>query len=68
MAKYFVSTHPAEDGFHEVHKAGCKHQPPLERRRNLGDHFDCKNALEAAKQFFPQVKGCSECGKEAQPA
>lgn len=61
MARYFVSAKAHENGGHNVHAAKCGHMPAPEDRIHLGNFNDCRDAVVAAKKYYPEVEGCNTC-------
>lgn len=62
MPRFYVNTKGQENGDHEVHELNkCDHEPTEENRLYLGYHFDCRSAVEEAKQTYSQSNGCYYC-------
>jgi hypothetical protein len=68
MTSYYVDTVARTTGEHEVHRFGCPHAPPEERRRELGEFLLCRMALSDAAGRFAQVNGCARCIPECHTA
>ena len=52
------------NGDYEVHQEDCKYMPEYLSRELLGDFDECKEAVEAAKEMFPnksRINGCYFC-------
>lgn len=60
---YYVNRNAQKDGDHEVHRLGCAHPANEENRLYLGDHRDCKAAVEAARRHYPTADGCYHCSR-----
>lgn len=61
MPQFCVTMHRDLSGNHVVHRDGCPGWPALNFTRLLGLHDYCDEALRAARTFFVQVDGCSQC-------
>ena len=59
MSCYFVNDHAQPTGEHEVHKEGCRYTPAF--KTDLGNHYNCQSAIEAAKRKYSNVDGCYFC-------
>ena len=59
MKEYVVNNNsdnnPNND--HEVHTTDCPQYSYME----LGHHFSCDLAIEAAKEFYDNIDGCVHC-------
>jgi hypothetical protein len=67
MPKYCVNTNAQSvSGDHEVHDLastkGCL--PSTANQLALGDHDDCKRAVQAAKRHYDDVNGCAYCAPD----
>ena len=63
MDKYFVNKNAQENGDHEVHKEGCLHMPERKNRIELGDFYNCLDAVKTAKEFYSKSDGCYYCSR-----
>ena len=61
MHQFCVSLDEDKNGSHIVHLDGCQRWPPPKSTRLLGLYEYCDEALRAARMFFGQVDGCSQC-------
>lgn len=61
MANYYVNKNEQANGDHEVHTDGCSYPPAYENRLNLGWFANCREAVAAAKNTYPQSNGCYWC-------
>jgi hypothetical protein len=61
MHQFCVSLDADENRSHIVHLDGCPGWPALKFTRLLGLYEYCGEALRAARMFFGQVDGCSQC-------
>lgn len=64
MANYYVNNTAQDNGDHEVHKQGCQWLDRAESVTHLGDFTSCHPAVEAAKNCYDQVDGCSTCSPD----
>ena len=64
MAKYCVNKSTDNEGDHEVHKEGCPWWPEAKNRIDLGNHSNCKDAVERAKEYYSNVNGHKYCSEE----
>lgn len=62
MSSYYVNNRPQLTGEHEVHKDGCAYLPT--ERTYLGEFFNCKEAVVAARSYYSKVDGCFWCSKD----
>lgn len=63
MARYYVNRNAQANGDHEVHRWGCSFIPEPANRIYLGDHPNCRYAVQAARKHFSRVNGCYFCSK-----
>lgn len=63
MKRYVISTIKSEQGDHEVHESSCTRLPAYTYQKDLGYHFNCRSAIELAKNNYEQVNGCHECNR-----
>ena len=65
MAAFVINKNPQLNGDHEVHNAstGCMYMPCFEKQIPLGQHFNCHDAVAAAKAQWPnaRINGCYYC-------
>ena len=61
MFAYYVNKEAQDNGDHEVHKANCEFLPNEEKRLFLGVFSNCHDAVQKAKERFPQSNGCDAC-------
>lgn len=61
MASYYVNQNAQFNGDHEVHVFGCSFMPQPENRIYVGEHYTCRAAVAAAKQYYSQSNGCYWC-------
>lgn len=64
MAIYYVNTEAQSNGDHEVHKSDCEFLPDGENRLFLGSFSNCRDAVQEAKEHYPQSNGCAACSPE----
>ena len=65
MRLYCVNKHPEGTQGHRVHRMRCRYWPAPENRQNLGVHSTVHNAIEKAKEYYPNAKGCHYCSRAA---
>jgi len=63
MPYFIVNKNAQPNGDHEVHNAttDCDWMPSMGNQLDLGDHTDCRGAVEEAKGTYPQSNGCRYC-------
>lgn len=65
MSRFVMSKIAQADGFYEVHNAstGCWYLPERNLQKDLGEHDSCHEAVELAKNSWPdyRIKGCFQC-------
>lgn len=66
--RYFANSNTQPNGDHEVHREGCDHMPLPVHHVYLGNFTGCREAVQAAKQIYPQSNGCYWCSKECHTA
>ncbi len=64
MASHYVNKQAQSNGDHEVHKSGCDRMPSVENRIYLGEFSSCREAVMAAKRYYPKADGCYYCCRE----
>jgi hypothetical protein len=64
MNRYYVDKNPSLMGDHEVHREGCLYLPLKEDRVDLGRWPSCTEAVNLAKQTYPEANGCFLCAKQ----
>lgn len=64
MMEYCVNKNAQSTGEHEVHKMTCDYLPEIGNRQPLGRFSNCREAVQAARQHFPNVDGCKHCSLE----
>jgi len=62
--RYYVNKNAQPNGDHEVHTAECFWLPAPENRIYLGDFSNCRDAVRAAKKYYPQSNGGKYCSPE----
>lgn len=63
MKRYYVNETAQINGDHEVHEEGCFWLSQATYKKNLGLHFNCRTAVQEAKNTFPQSNGCKTCSE-----
>ncbi len=63
MAKYCVSRRPLSNGDHDVHNldSDCPYLPDVLNQIPLGEHDECKTAVQAALLVYETANGCYNC-------
>lgn len=64
MPLYYVDKIAQDNGDYEVHKSGCEFMPEDKNRLYLGVFFHCSDAIQKAKESYPQSTGCYFCSRE----
>jgi len=64
MANYYVNKNTDAQGDHEVHTGDCPWLPKEENRISLGYFFNCKGAVEKAKEYYSNVNGHKHCSED----
>lgn len=66
MHKYYLSLDHRATGENEVHREDCAINVAQKRRVRLGNHVNCKSAVDQAEYdyFFLLVDGCKACCPE----
>jgi len=59
MDLYYVSGKAQKTGTHQVHKLGCDYFPI--NNIYLGPSSGYLDALDRARQYFPEVEPCPHC-------
>jgi hypothetical protein len=59
--RFYVNKKVQVNGDHEVHQATCLFLPSDMNRINLGEFFNCSDAVEVAKEHYPDSNGCFFC-------
>ncbi len=59
MSRYYVNNRAQNNGDHEVHTTGCNYMPS--DKIDLGDHDNCRSAVQRAKTYYNQSNGCYHC-------
>lgn len=62
MSRYYVNDKAQLNGDHEVHVEGCNYMPS--NKTYLGDHTNCRSAVQQAKLYYRQSNGCAFCSRE----
>lgn len=63
MKRYVLNTLQNSNGDHEVHESSCSRLPPYIYQQDLGYHFTCTSAMNAAKEIKESLNGCYECNR-----
>ena len=63
MKRYVLNTLENSNGDHEVHVSSCALLPSYVHQQDLGYHFTCSSAMNAAKAIQDSVNGCYECNR-----
>lgn len=59
---YYMTKNEDEQGYHVVHKEGCKHLPGEYQRLKFGDLPEgLPKAIKKGLGFYTYVKACPEC-------
>ncbi len=65
MAQFIMNKKPQAGGEYQVHNrtTGCAHLPNQEHQVDLGYHPGCQEAVETAKDRWPdkEIDGCYYC-------
>lgn len=61
MKSYYINLRSCADERFHVHRPGCIEMPILQNRKYLGDFDSGKRAVEAARVFMPDARGCKAC-------
>jgi hypothetical protein len=61
MASYYVNKNEQSNGDHEVHTGDCTYLPAPANRIYLGEFSNCRDAVNAARQFYSRCNGCYFC-------
>lgn len=61
---YYLNKHPQLNGDHEVHSEDCPYLPDYEDRIELGNFWDCEDAMKVARKKAKPVNGCFYCAHE----
>jgi len=62
MDLYYVSNKVNKTGKHIVHKVSCENFPL--NNIYLGPFSECREALEKARGYYPEVEHCEQCCSE----
>jgi hypothetical protein len=68
MAHYYVNDAEEAEGYHEVHRSGCKWLPLIVSKTDLGAYDDCREAVKAAKKTYRKSNGCRDCSPDCHKA
>ncbi len=63
MKRYYVNNNAQANGDHEVHTENCYWLGLAISKKDLGNHSNCKYAVEEAKKHYTQVNGCKACSE-----
>jgi hypothetical protein len=61
--RYYVNDNPQPNGDYEVHKDGCYWLSLVRSKTDLGYHWYCNSAVDAAKRIYRQSNGCVHCAQ-----
>lgn len=61
---YYVNDNAQPNGDHEVHREGCYWLGVAQSTTSLGYHWNCADAVAAAKRKYRQSNGCAHCAPE----
>lgn len=58
---YYVNKNSQSNGDHEVHTSNCFRLPNVENRMYLGIFYNCNDAVNVARKYYPTANGCYYC-------
>lgn len=61
--KFYLSKIPQINGDYEVHTSNCMFLPKKESRIELGEYYNCGDAIDKASEDHPNVNGCYFCSR-----
>ena len=58
---FYVNTAPDDNGYHYLHRQGCKHMPDKKDALFIGTLYTLNQGLTIARMSFKKVKPCIKC-------